>query len=85
MFRNKENIIIGLLIVLLFGNTFMSYRNYMIAREGDRLARAEADFLVQNAPAWNATYQWAQGGATAGIFPTSVQIAKQLQAQSVKK
>ncbi len=85
MLKNKENIIGLILIGLILGNTFMAYRNFMIAREADRFARSEAAFLVQNVPAWNATYQWAQGGAQAGIFPSSVQIAKQLQAQAPKK
>ena len=92
MFKNKENIIAFVLIALLFGNTFMAYRNYKIAveadrmaREADRMAREEASYLTQNVPAWNATYQWAESGAQAGIFPTTVQIQSKLKTLSPSK
>ncbi len=76
----KEKIITVLVIAIFIGNCFMLYRNYTIAKEADRLSRAEMTYIIQNAPAWNATYQWAQGCAYIRVCPSTAQIQDKLDA-----
>ncbi len=76
----QEKIIIVCGILFIGGTIFMSYRNFVIAREANHIARAEANYLIANVPAWNATYLWAQTGAKVGLLPSDKDIQAKLPA-----
>lgn len=88
MSKNKENIIGIILIALILLNSFMSYRNFMIAREANRISRSEFLDIQQHAAYINNLVYLLNGGSIPTLDDLNKMVAQkqaELQTTALKK